>query len=420
MSEIFDWDGSFLIPARVVREARAGVAKADNPVPKLPTIEELTAFLELLGYLALGSRILFDGSIPSGFREETLGKVKSEVFFQRNLSRLDHSLEPFSSTSPDFEELLQDSATAATLLLDHLPGILEKPKLIGRSIKPDLVADFYRWIGRVAEEPDQSERIALAQEAFSGGVMGGKLILGLVGSESDQALRAIAAVPEGAKEGTLSVASTYFRSFLLSTWAPKKNALYSALPEQARVLEGHRLALWREIERALAKEGVFHSEVHDYQEVIPIMGAAVLSEAKPQDWPADLFDHAYELGRSWDVGEIQRGLVRCQIKGNQEGVEAAAKELAERLEDYGRRFRDPGKHGIVNAKHELLPAWTVEAVKIILDLNVPLVGSLLSLHKKKLKEPDRFIAYLWYGATQQLYLGDRLWDKVRQLWRVHC
>lgn len=241
MAQMPAYRGDFLVPWRVIKAARQAVQKADLTHPQIPTAEELEALLQLLGFVVLGSRTLFDGTVPADFR----GGAKDPA---PNTAALDNHVEPMEHPPPSRSQLSDSTAMAASLLVRHINESIKSPVLVGERIDRDKhVEPFFKAAREIAASGDTKERSDLAWTAYEKGFMGGKLLLGLAAGEHDRILQTIAGTSESLRQAMLSTLSTKFRAFLLATWAPSHGALFAPLPEQIAVLEGFRRSLWREL-----------------------------------------------------------------------------------------------------------------------------------------------------------------------------
>lgn len=343
--------GEFLVQARsfpqIVKIAKLPWARPQ----RLPTESELHEFLAFLSLRALATGFRYDATIPDQFVEELSGAART--------LELEHSIRPLDEEKDAFYADVERAAANAALSIFEQ---LENPPKAYRSIDPDSVDGFFDTATRVLGEKDDTNRNALATDAYNRGLMGGKLLVGLAADRNVAALRKIVGCQTRQPSlgaDIMSLAINRFRAVLLSTWAGQNGALLAAEPEVLSVLGKHNVLLWQEIELQLAKMAlsVSHPEQATHPDVFPMVGLAVLVEAEGQLRPLDLVTKADQIAEGLNLKVLQKAVLNAQAQAE------SGNTMSNIVDDLWRRVRKRNgpRHEEYEplwkrAKHELAPS----------------------------------------------------------------
>lgn len=389
--------GAVLVQARLLPQVLR-IANLPEAQPyRTPSTQELCQFLAFLSLRALTRDLLYDATVPDRYETELLSAA-CRLGLENNVRPLRESI-----GLGFFHDLERAAANCSSSVLADLAS----PPKPFRTIDPRVVDRFFQVGERILGETNLSHRIELAMDAYNGGLMGGKFLVGMAAEENLGTLKEILAPRhKGTTSGEeiMSLCVNRFRAFLLSTWAGQNGALFAAEPAVVDLLGRHRVFLWREIERRLGALADFPAPVGDpaggsHSEIFPLVGLALLAEADKRSHPIDLVAKADELGRELDLPALHRALLDTQARvSDGQEVEDIADDLWHRV-----RLRNGPRH------EELRPLWKHMAHAVVPAMTISSAAAAASV----CAGADPKTAAASFAATSIANVVVAFWQKMR-------
>lgn len=318
METTAEYDGSILVHARTINDARKVAEETGERTQNYLSSAELWNFLNLVSLSALATRIYYDATIPEKYRIRT----QDSVGFL--------GLSPFveASRQPEPAGFQQDTAAAveaATLLFRETIGTRDLRLQQENWIQQDEANAFFGPLRRMAQEKSEDVRRSIAFEAYNNDVMGGKILVGLSDLRNERMLWELSEHVKGSHMSRLVILLpslvNVFRYFLLSTWSGDLMSLYATNRETERIAVQHRRMVWQMVERELHRLVIKRASGwparirrnDSTEQVLPLVGLAALDQAKSGDRPYDLFQIAQDLAKKIDLKSLQKQLVNWQV-----------------------------------------------------------------------------------------------------------
>lgn len=314
------YSGKVLINTRNLKPIHSILSSKEPPKGT-----ELNVLLSFLTTYALSDGLFYDDSIPPQY----LSAAQSTL----------HDLGIHKQAKPlpklNQNELISLTGDSLAMCANEIKADLANPAERA-SVKNDDCDQFFAYLHKIKNTPNQNSKTEIALDAFTRGQHGGKLLLAFASPNNEELLNFLPFEKLDSEKKNQLMASMigHFRTFLLSTQAAKNHAFYSTNPEFVQLLEAKNKRAWDVLLREFMEPSghIKFNEANGMETNrwrFPLVGAAVIIDAKRKGIkPQELLPFTKRFAKEKKLVSLQKELVR-----RYEGTEDS-NDIIERMDNF--------------------------------------------------------------------------------------